>query len=131
MVAKKTGPLRGCYRKQVEIVEEPESARPQAQYLKTEILANQFVMLMLRLGLLSVFVASAAFAQQGVNAPPDAIFYNGKIVTVDAAFTIQQAFAVKGDQYAAVGSNARIRALAGRNTRMVDLEGAAVIPGLS
>ena len=94
-------------------------------------MANQLVMPMLRLGLLSIFVAAAVFAQQGVSAPPDTIFYNGKIVTVDAAFTIQQAFAVKGDQYAAVGSNARIRALAGKSTRMVDLKGATVIPGLS
>jgi predicted amidohydrolase YtcJ len=33
--------------------------------------------------------------------------------------------------YVAVGSNARIRALAGKNTRLVDLKGSTVIPGLS
>lgn len=83
-----------------------------------------------RLCLCGLF-AAVSFAQQGNNLPPDAIFYNGKIVTVDAAFTIQQAFAVRGDEYVAVGTNARIRALAGRNTRLVDLKGAEVIPGLS
>ena len=55
--------------------------------------------------LLSVFVAESAIAQQGINAPPDAIFYNGKIITVDSGFTIAQAFAVRGDVYVAVGSN--------------------------
>jgi predicted amidohydrolase YtcJ len=83
------------------------------------------------LALLSVLVAPSAIAQQGTNAQPDAIFYNGKIITVDSGFTIAQAFAVRGDQYLAVGTDAAIRALAGANTRVVDLKGAAVIPGLS
>ncbi|MDP8988684.1 MAG: amidohydrolase [Acidobacteriota bacterium] len=82
-------------------------------------------------GLLGCFVAASAFAQQSLNGPPDTIFLNGKIITVDSGFTIQQAFAVKGEMYTAVGSNARIRALARSNTRIVDLQGAAVIPGLS
>jgi predicted amidohydrolase YtcJ len=81
--------------------------------------------------LLSVLVAENSFAQQAGNAPPDAIFYNGKIITVDPGFAIQQAFAVKGDVYVAVGTNAEIQALAGTNTRVIDLRGSAVIPGLS
>ena len=83
------------------------------------------------LALLSVLVAESSIAQQGINAPPDTIFYNGKIITVDSGFTIQQAFAVGGDVYVAVGTNAAIQALAGKNTRLVDLRGFAVIPGLS
>jgi len=81
--------------------------------------------------LLSVLVAESSIAQQGINAPPDTIFYNGKIITVDSGFTIQQAFAVRGDLYVAVGTNAAIQALAGENTRLVDLRGSAVIPGMS
>src|SRR5262245_4025745 len=81
--------------------------------------------------LLSVLVAESSVAQQGTNAPPDAIFYNGKVITVDSGFTIAQAFAVRGDQYVAVGTNAAIQALAGANTRSVDLRGSAIIPGLS
>jgi predicted amidohydrolase YtcJ len=83
------------------------------------------------LALLSVLVAPIAMAQQGINTPLDAIFYNGKIITVDAGFTIAQAFAVRGDEYAAVGTDAAILPLAGANTRLVDLKGSAVIPGLS
>jgi len=79
----------------------------------------------------SVLVAQSSIAQQSTNAPPDAIFYNGKIITVDPGFTIAQAFAVRGDLYVAVGTDAAIRALAGANTRLVDLKGSAVIPGLT
>jgi predicted amidohydrolase YtcJ len=85
----------------------------------------------LMLALLSAIIAPHAFAQQSINAPPDAIFYDGKIITVDPGFTIAQAFAVRGDVYLAVGTNTTIQALAGPNTRLVDLKGAAVIPGLS
>jgi hypothetical protein len=81
--------------------------------------------------LLSLLVAENSIAQQSINAPPDTIFYNGKIITVDSGFTIAQAFAVRGDLYVAVGTDAAIRALAGANTRLVDLRGFAIIPGLS
>lgn len=76
-------------------------------------------------------VQGLAFAQDGDSAAPDTIFHNGKIITVDSGFTIQQAFAVRGDTYLAVGNSAAVRALAGKSTRMVDLRGATVIPGLS
>ena len=62
--------------------------------------------------------------------PPDVIFYNGKIVTVDSGFSMQEAFAVKGDQFLGVGSNAQVRKLAGPKTRQLDLKGHTVIPGL-
>ncbi len=88
-------------------------------------------MRILQLGLLCFLIAPSAFAQQGVDTSPDTIFYNGKIITVDSGFTIRQAFAVRGDVYVAVGTTAGIRALAGKSTRLVDLKGAAVIPGLS
>ena len=78
-----------------------------------------------------VLMVAATIAQDGATAPPDAIFYNGKIVTVDAGFNLRQAFAVRGDVYTAVGTDAAIRALAGRNTRLVNLQGASVIPGMS
>src|SRR5207244_8393045 len=51
--------------------------------------------------------------------------------TGDSGFTIAQAFDVRGEQYVAVGTNAATRALASEKTRLVDLRGSAVIPGLS
>jgi predicted amidohydrolase YtcJ len=73
-----------------------------------------------------------AGAPASASAPaPDAIFFNGKVVTVDPGFNIRQAFAVRGDRFVAVGSDARIRALAGKRTKSIDLHGATVVPGLT
>jgi predicted amidohydrolase YtcJ len=70
-------------------------------------------------------------AQQRPLPAPDAIFHNGKIVTVDAAFSIHQAFAVKGDRFVALGTSREILALAGPATRTIDLHGRTVVPGLA
>ena len=80
-------------------------------------------------------VAAGAFqlvhAQQPAGqGPPDLVFSNGKIVTVDERFTIAQAVAVKGDRIVAVGSAQDIAKLAGPSTRTVDLRGRTAIPGL-
>src|SRR5882672_76029 len=82
------------------------------------------------LGLMAL-IACKLHGQAGGSSSPDAIFYNGKVVTVDSGSTIQQAFAVKGEEFVAVGTSAKIKALAGKSTRQVDLKGATVIPGLS
>jgi predicted amidohydrolase YtcJ len=65
-----------------------------------------------------------------VLAQPDTIFHNGKIITVDEAFSIADAIAVRGDRIQDVGQNARILRLAGPKTVLVDLQGRTVIPGL-
>ena len=60
----------------------------------------------------------------------DLIFHNGKIITVDARFRIAQGVAISGGRFAAVGSDADVRRHAGAATRMVDLKGRTVVPGL-
>src|SRR5438067_935124 len=75
-------------------------------------------------------VVTTAFAQQPATTAPDEIFYNGKVVTVDRDFDVVQAFAVKGDQFVAVGTNAAVRKLAGPKTRLTNLNGRTVVPGL-
>ncbi|MDT8397356.1 MAG: amidohydrolase family protein [Pseudomonadales bacterium] len=60
----------------------------------------------------------------------DQILLNGKILTVDAQFTIAEAIAIAGERILAVGSNEAIQALAGPATRIRDLEGRTVVPGL-
>lgn len=70
------------------------------------------------------------FGQQEAARAPDQIFYNGKIATVDSSNSIQEAFAVTGDRVLAVGGNKDIQALKGPRTRLVDLRGRTVIPGL-
>ena len=61
---------------------------------------------------------------------PDAIYYNGKIVTVDKEFSIARAVAIKGDKFVGVGSDKEVLSLAGPDTRRIDLKGRTVIPGL-
>jgi predicted amidohydrolase YtcJ len=69
-------------------------------------------------------------ARAGTN-PADLILTNGKIITVDPAFTIAQAIAIAGDRILAVGPDAGMAAMAGPATRVVDLKGKAVIPGIT
>jgi len=60
----------------------------------------------------------------------EVVFFNGKIVTLDAAGTFAGAVAVKAGKILQVGSAEEIKKLAGPPTRMVDLGGKTVVPGL-
>jgi predicted amidohydrolase YtcJ len=60
---------------------------------------------------------------------PDKIFYNGKIVTVDKDFSIEEALAIKGDQFVAVGASKEVMRLAGQGTEKIDLKGKMAVPG--
>lgn len=60
----------------------------------------------------------------------DLILRNGKIVTVNKAFDIESAIAIRGDQVLSVGNDDAMLALGGPGTRIVDLKGHTVIPGL-
>ncbi len=59
---------------------------------------------------------------------PDTILINGKLVVYDGAPA--QALAVRDGKIAAIGNTPAIRALAGPATRVIDLGGRTVIPGL-
>ena len=61
----------------------------------------------------------------------DLVFVNGHVVTVDADNSIAQALAVHGNVIMAVGDNAAINALVGPSTRIVDLAGATLLPGIN
>jgi predicted amidohydrolase YtcJ len=61
---------------------------------------------------------------------PDTILLNGKVITVDDYFSIQEAIAIQGKRISAVGSTEEITALAGASTVILDLDGRTVIPGL-
>jgi predicted amidohydrolase YtcJ len=63
--------------------------------------------------------------------PPDAIYVGGKVVTVDAAFAVREAFALRGGKIVAVGTTAEMRALARAGVTTVhELGGRMVLPGL-
>ena len=85
------------------------------------------------LGAIAAVLPLAAFSDSVRPAPaagPDAVFHNGKILTVDPAFSIREAFAVRAGRIVAVGGNREILALAGTATRKQDLGGRTVLPGL-
>jgi predicted amidohydrolase YtcJ len=66
-----------------------------------------------------------------VAADADLIFHNGKIVTVDPDFSIAQAIALKNGRIAAVGVDKDILPKErGANTRVIDLAGKMILPGL-
>jgi predicted amidohydrolase YtcJ len=60
----------------------------------------------------------------------DLALVNGKVVTLDAQSTVAEAVAITGDRITAVGTSAAVRRLAGPRTRVIDLAGRTVIPGL-
>src|SRR5215813_14243243 len=63
--------------------------------------------------------------------PADTILKNSKIVTVDAGSTIVQAIAIAADRIIAVGPDDAMAAHAGPATRVIDLKGKTVVPGLT
>ena len=60
----------------------------------------------------------------------DTVLVGGKVVTMDAADSTVQALAVNGALIDRVGSDAEVLALAGPGTRVIDLRGRTVTPGL-
>lgn len=78
----------------------------------------------------SAAVRSPAPASPPRQARADVIVVNGKVVTLDAQSTIAQAVAIEKGRFVEVGTNERVRALAGPATRIVDARGRTVIPGL-
>jgi predicted amidohydrolase YtcJ len=70
----------------------------------------------------------AAGAQQAGEA--DVVYKNGFVYTVDAVKTRAQAFAVRDGKFFKVGSNDDMKAVTGKDTRVVDLKGRMVMPGL-
>jgi predicted amidohydrolase YtcJ len=77
------------------------------------------------------FVSVLPAKRQGGRPAPDVIYYNAKVVTVDDQFSYAQAVAITADKFAAVGTNEAVRVLAGKGTRVIDLRGMTVIPGLT
>jgi len=73
---------------------------------------------------LFAFLAAVAAAQT-----PDAVYLNGRIVTVDPRFSIAEAIAIRQVRFTAVGKSGEIQKLAGPSTRVIDLHGKTVVPG--
>ena len=77
-------------------------------------------------GLLAALLLPGAAAAQTA----DLILINGNIVTVDERQPSAQAVAIAGERILAVGSNEEIQRLRRGSTRVIDLAGKTVVPGL-
>src|SRR5947208_11776329 len=75
------------------------------------------------------FVVLASTSTAHAQAP-DTILVNGKILTVDAQSSAREALAVRDGRIVALGTSAQMRRLAGPQSRVIDLQGRTVIPGL-
>ena len=60
----------------------------------------------------------------------DLVLRGGKVATVDKDFTIRQAVAVQGDKIVFVGGAAEVEPYIGPETKVIELAGKLVLPGL-
>lgn len=79
---------------------------------------------------LALLPMTRADAPSGAAASADAVYVNGYVYTVDSTDSVHQALAVRNGRIVYVGTDAGTRALAGRATRVVDLGGRMLMPGL-
>lgn len=60
----------------------------------------------------------------------DTLLINGHVLTMDAEMSVQQAIAMRDDRIQSIGDNKSLRAEAQPHTRIIDLRGHTVIPGI-
>ena len=60
----------------------------------------------------------------------DIVYRNGHVYTADADDSVRQAIGIRAGRLVYVGSDAGAAAFIGRQTRIIDLDGRAVMPGL-
>ena len=80
----------------------------------------------------ALFIVSIIFFLFGCkteNDTPDLILKNGNIYTVDAQLPKTQSVAIKNGLILKAGSEEEIEALAGEDTKTIDLEGQFLMPG--
>lgn len=61
----------------------------------------------------------------------DLIVLHGKVYTADGSANFQEALAISGDKILKVGRNDEIATLGGPQTRVIDAQGGAVVPGFN
>jgi len=61
----------------------------------------------------------------------DLVITNGKVITVDKDFSIKQAVAVKDGKIVAVGSNDEVKPFIESDTKVLDLKGKPLLPGIN
>lgn len=91
---------------------------------------RKFVQGLASAGALATVTSPSAWGQAMTDAP-DVILRNGRITTLDPKLPDTEAIAVKDGSVLAIGTTQEVMKLAGPNTKLVELEGRRVIPGLN
>jgi predicted amidohydrolase YtcJ len=75
-------------------------------------------------------LAFAAGAAVAADAPADAVYRGGYVYTVDTHDSVQQALAVRDGKLVYVGTDAGVKSFVGKDTKVTDLHGRMLMPGL-
>ena len=75
-------------------------------------------------------LALAVFSLAQSAGQADLILHNARVYTVDVNRSTADAIAIRGDRIARVGTSADVLALRGSSTRVIDVRGATIVPGL-
>ncbi|MCK4582771.1 amidohydrolase family protein, partial [Candidatus Bathyarchaeota archaeon] len=62
---------------------------------------------------------------------PQIVLTNGYVITLDEKGTIAESVAIQDNKILRVGTNRETRGLVGPGTKVIDLDGRAVVPGLT
>ncbi|MGE7766298.1 amidohydrolase [Peribacillus sp. NPDC096540] len=82
------------------------------------------------LALLLSMISDTSFAYN-IKEEADVVYLNGNIYTADNKFSKAKALAIKGQKLIYVGNKGQAKKYIGSNTKVIDLEGKTVIPGLN
>jgi predicted amidohydrolase YtcJ len=85
----------------------------------------------LRTGFAIVAAFTAVMGAARAQTPADIVFVNGKVFTVDEGDRVVEGFAVTGDRFVAAGADSDVRRYVGPQTRVIDLKGRFVSPGIT
>jgi hypothetical protein len=79
----------------------------------------------------SSFLLAAPLSARAQNMTADLVVINANVRTMDNGRPSAEAVAVYGNRIAAIGTSGEIRKLAGGQTRIIDAQGALVLPGFN
>ena len=97
--------------------------------LRTKLAIGPVLTCALTYSLASTLAHTACAAE--APAPADIVFVNGKVFSADAGDQVVQGFAVTGDRFVATGTDEAVRRYAGPQTKVIDLKGRFVSPGIT
>ena len=80
-------------------------------------------------GVLAAGLSAIPAGKAAAQSTGTTIFVNGTILTVDAEFSEADAIAIRGERILAVGTEDDVRAAAGADATVIDLDGKTLLPG--